>query len=249
VMSSDTEGLKHWLAGQLKIPSSGLVVDAGCGQGEDILAMAKAHPATSFLGLDRSDWRGAETVSDFPSNLAFQIADLAEPMPLQDASVDALYSINVLECLADPSRFLRECGRVVRPGGQIVLGHFDWDTQTFDGEDRDLVRRMVHCFSDWKQAWMDAIDPWTGRRLRRLFAENRQFEGEVRAFTLISTSFEPGSYGRRQAESFEALVRRDMVTREDYEAFKRFQEQAAARNGFMFSVTLFAFVGTRLLTD
>lgn len=244
-MERDTEGLKRWLRGLLDVPFRGTVVDAGCGQGDDLLAIAREHPETHVIGIDRSDWRGSDAKECSPPNARFLLADLARPFPIQSESVDALYSVNVLECLPDQSTFLKECARVLRPNGQIVLAHFDWDTQTFDGPDRDLVRQIVQSFSDWKQAWMEAIDPWTGRRLRRLFVQSGEFVGDIRAYTLISTSFDPGSYGRRQADSFEAMVRRGIIASEQYEAFMRFQREAAAEDGFMFSVTMFAFVGRK----
>ena len=51
---------------------------------------------------------------------------------------------------------------------------------------------------------------------------------------------------REQAESFEALVRRDLISADEYQSFMRFQHEAAQRGTFMYSVTMFAFVGTRV---
>jgi hypothetical protein len=44
----------------------------------------------------------------------------------------------------------------------VVFAHFGWDTQVFDGEDKELVRKIVHCFGDWQQAWMNDSDAWMG---------------------------------------------------------------------------------------
>lgn len=49
---------------------------------------------------------------------------------------------------------MREAVRVLRRGGQLVVGHWDWDSQLFDGSDWALVRRLVHASADWQQAWM-----------------------------------------------------------------------------------------------
>jgi ubiquinone/menaquinone biosynthesis C-methylase UbiE len=244
-MTNDSEGLRRWLRGLLEIPPVGTVVDAGCGRGDDVLTLAMENPSTSFVGIDRSGSTDPRTVTATPPNARFIVSDLSTPLPFPSGSVDVLYSINVLECLADQTAFLRECARVLRPQGQIVAAHYDWDTQTFDGADRDLVRRIVHSFSDWQQPWMDAADPWAGRRLRRLFADCGDFAGELCAHTLLSTSFEPGSYGRTHAESIEALVTHGMLSHDDYETFMRDQMEAAAADAFLFSVTMVAFVGRK----
>lgn len=57
-------------------------------------------------------------------------ADLREKLPLEGASVDAVVSSNLLECLPDPTLLLREVHRVLRPGGRMVLSRSDFDSLT-----------------------------------------------------------------------------------------------------------------------
>ena len=45
----------------------------------------------------------------------------AQDLPLADASVDGVVSLNGLHCMPDPRAFVREMGRVVRPGGRLFL--------------------------------------------------------------------------------------------------------------------------------
>jgi SAM-dependent methyltransferase len=42
-------------------------------------------------------------------------------LPLGDATADAVFSSQVLEHVADPALYLRECRRVLRPGGHLLL--------------------------------------------------------------------------------------------------------------------------------
>ncbi len=57
-----------------------------------------------------------------PIALAAVRALLAQDsLPLADASLDAAYSISVLEHVPDPPRAIAELARVVRPGGTFVL--------------------------------------------------------------------------------------------------------------------------------
>jgi SAM-dependent methyltransferase len=45
----------------------------------------------------------------------------AQDLPLRDASIDGAVSLNGLHCMPDPRAFVRELGRVVRPGGSLFL--------------------------------------------------------------------------------------------------------------------------------
>ena len=48
-------------------------------------------------------------------------ADLSQPWPLEDESVDALHSNQVIEHMARTDHFMREVRRVLRPDGYAVL--------------------------------------------------------------------------------------------------------------------------------
>jgi len=60
---------------------------------------------------DEEDWD--YTQLSFKSNLM--------ALPVGDASVDVVVSVNVLEHVAEPIEMLRECRRVLRDGGQLLL--------------------------------------------------------------------------------------------------------------------------------
>jgi SAM-dependent methyltransferase len=51
----------------------------------------------------------------------------------------------------DRAAWVREVARVLRPDGRLVCGHWDWDSQLREADDKALVRRVVHAFADWKQ--------------------------------------------------------------------------------------------------
>jgi SAM-dependent methyltransferase len=65
-----------------------------------------------------ADYRAA----DLPGNRAADVALRPDgTVPLGDGTVDLVLSTQVLEHVADPELYLRECARVLRPGGQLVL--------------------------------------------------------------------------------------------------------------------------------
>lgn len=100
----------------------GRVLDAGCGGGG--MPLSLADEARSVVAVDLVDrFRGAGTrLADElgRTNLVFLQAD-GQALPFAKASFDAVLSHAVIEHVADASRYLAECRRVLRPGGWMYL--------------------------------------------------------------------------------------------------------------------------------
>jgi hypothetical protein len=139
--------------------------------------------------------------------------------------------------------FAREVARILKPGGWAVIAHWDWDSQLFDASDKPLVRRLVHAFADWQQAWMDYSDGWMGRRLWGTFAATGLFEGTLHARVLTNTVYAPPWYGHARAQDFRALVKRGLATEQDYHWFIGEQEALSTQGRYFYSLTGFAYVG------
>jgi SAM-dependent methyltransferase len=248
-LSPDRAAHRGWLTSLADIPAGGLAVDLGCGRGDDLDLLAARHvgPSVRLIGVDASavaiEAATAATAAD--PRLSFRCAALDGLLPLADQSVDLAYSHNLLECLPDPGAFAREIARVLRPGGQVVVGHWDWDSQLFDGGDKARIRRLVAAYADWQQAWMAHADGWMGRRLWGIFHATGCFDGAVEARVLTNTVYAPPWFGHENARALGALVRRGLAAPEDYEQFLRAQADLAAAGRYFYSITGFAYVGRR----
>ncbi len=100
----------------------GRVLDAGCGGGG--MPLSLAEEATSVVGIDPAE--------RFPDagvklghergmrNLHFALAD-GMALPFKDGSFDLVLSHAVIEHVEDAPRYLRECARVLTPGGHLYL--------------------------------------------------------------------------------------------------------------------------------
>lgn len=245
------DALEHraWLRSFIDIPEGGLLVDLGAGRGEDLLAFAeeRPHAQTRFIGLDASEaaLAAARAYAIGDPRIAFEHRDLEEPLPFADHSVDAIYSNNLLECLGNQSALVLEIARVLRLGGCLVVGHWDWDTQVFNGTDKGLVRRLVHAYADWQQAWMDHADGWMGRRLWGLFHPRDAFSGSIHARVLTNTRYSAPSFGHANAQAFGSLAKRGLVSAEDYERFELDQVRLDQEGRYFYSITGYAYVGRR----
>jgi SAM-dependent methyltransferase len=100
----------------------GSILDAGCGGGG--MPLSLAEEAHLVVGIDITErFRDAGTrlaAERRVCNIRFAVAD-GQALPFRDASFDLLLSHAVIEHVADAPRYLRECVRVLRPGGAMYL--------------------------------------------------------------------------------------------------------------------------------
>jgi SAM-dependent methyltransferase len=249
VVGEDVRAHREWLLSLVDVPRAGVVVDLGCGTGDDLLALAARHvdPAARFVGIDvsESSIAKARARAAGDARVTFIHHPLDQGVPLADGSVDAVFSQNLVECLPDPAAFAREIGRILRPGGTIVVAHWDFDSQVLDGTDRDAVRRLVHAFADWRQPWMDHADGWMGRRLWGVFAASGLFEGTIQARVMTNTTYAGPFYGHARIQDFASMVRKGLASAEDVERVVRDVEALSREGRYFYGITGFAYVGRR----
>ncbi len=100
------------------------ILDAGCGIGGSTLYLARQYGARatgitlSPVQAERAQARAQ--AAGLGDRVNFQVADaLATPFP--DASFDLIWSLESGEHMPDKAAFLRECYRLLAPGGQLVF--------------------------------------------------------------------------------------------------------------------------------
>jgi ubiquinone/menaquinone biosynthesis C-methylase UbiE len=103
-------------------PSPRRVLDVGCGTGYLLRLLAKRYPQASDLaGIDAapSMIAAAEQAAD-DERLRF-MPGTAERLPFPDGAFDLVVSTTSFDHWVDQGAGLRECARVLAPGGSLVL--------------------------------------------------------------------------------------------------------------------------------
>jgi ubiquinone/menaquinone biosynthesis C-methylase UbiE len=103
------------------------IVDLGCGPGGWVLDVAFALPDAEVEGVDIGrpmvDYANARALTQQLPNASFGVMDITQPLDFPDASFDLVNArllFAVLKRDVWPA-FLRECTRVLRPGGLLRL--------------------------------------------------------------------------------------------------------------------------------
>jgi SAM-dependent methyltransferase len=242
-------GRYGWLAGLVAPAAGDRVVDLGCGESPVLdLVLPRLDDGTA-VGIDNDLEALRAARSSAPasgSRTLFLQADLADPLPLADESMDVVLSHDVLELLPDPDALLREAFRVLRPGGRLVLGHADFDTAVLAGADVQLTRRLVHTYCDTQQSWMPRAEGTIGRRLPEIVLRSPLSLDQVTARVLLTRSLEDGGFGRFAVDHLvQALTEAGAIAPRELASWQAELEAAADRGAFLLSLNDYVVVAAR----
>ena len=106
-----------------------VVLDLGAGTGHGALALKRRYRASQVVALDLAEGMLRQAGRRQTLLRRFRrVCAEAAALPLRDASVDLVFSNLMLQWCPDPDRVLRECRRVLKPGGLLTFTTFGPDT-------------------------------------------------------------------------------------------------------------------------
>lgn len=97
-----------------------VIVDFGCGNGQIIKEMELVNPEATYIGLDISEKALEQARKILPDYKFYKIEDGGR-FPLDDNSVDFVFSSEVIEHIYDTENAFSEITRILKPGGKLLL--------------------------------------------------------------------------------------------------------------------------------
>jgi 2-polyprenyl-3-methyl-5-hydroxy-6-metoxy-1,4-benzoquinol methylase len=114
-----------------ELRTTGTLLDLGAGEGRYLPLWRRANPHATILAAEVSELASGRSAGGNP-DVQHLVAD-AQEVPLSDASVDAIVSIEVIEHVPSGLGMLKEVSRLLRPGGWALIstpcgnrGSFPW---------------------------------------------------------------------------------------------------------------------------
>ncbi|MFO0973613.1 MAG: class I SAM-dependent methyltransferase [Phycisphaerae bacterium] len=119
------QSLLWQLVGDTPISGDTVVLDVGCGIGGPIGWIVESRRPARAIGIDfcaENVAHARDAWADQNGHSPVFLRGDAHRLPLSDASVDVLVNLESALHYRDKPTFLRECRRVLRPGGVLCLG-------------------------------------------------------------------------------------------------------------------------------
>lgn len=134
------------------------ILELGCGTGKNTLLLAQLGERVQ--SLDFSEAMLSQARSKQPgTNVTFSVADLTQPWPCADRSVDLVVCNLVLEHIADLGFIFAEAARVLVAGGRFFVcelhpfKQYQGSVAVFQrGEEQASIPAFVHHISDFVAA-------------------------------------------------------------------------------------------------
>ena len=218
----------------------GVVLDIGCGLGQDVAALADlVGPTGRVVGIDH-DPEMVRLAKDAVTaqNARIEIAS-ASALPFNDGEFTAARIDRVLMHIAGGEAVISETRRVLGSGAVAVAVEPDWGTYVLDVPDVALARRVLDARAD------AFADGFVGRRLYRMFRDAGFVDIRVEPFVVLNTEYDAASRGVDLAHAAQFGIRAGTVTSDEASRWAEMTAQVAAATTFLSAVTLFMVAGRR----
>jgi ubiquinone/menaquinone biosynthesis C-methylase UbiE len=146
-LHAQATSVRDLLHGDTRYPAGSVVLEVGCGTGEQTVSLARHSPGARIVAFDRETRSlvraRARVESAALTNVAFHRAELFS-LPFRRESFDHLFVCFVLEHLTRPLDALVLLKDFLRPGGTITVFEGDHGSPFFHPES-EAADRAIRC--------------------------------------------------------------------------------------------------------
>ncbi len=218
------------------------ILDVGCGNGDDVLALAQiVGNAGWIVGIDNSEILISEAKKrDEGLNLPveFRVGD-AHNLDFADNTFDGCRADRVFQHLPDREQALAEMIRVARPEARIAVTDPDWETLAIDAPNRDLTRKILNHLCN------STRNGWCGRQLPALFKKAGLLDIVVYTKTLLLTDFAMANQLYSLQAAAEGLQEAGTITVLEVAGWLEHLKQASQAGLFFSAMTGFSVSGRK----
>jgi arsenite methyltransferase len=118
-----------------------------------------------------------------------QVGD-ATALEFPDETFNFVVAVQVYSFVPNVARAIEEAARVLRKGGRLLMLESDWDLCIWKSKDPVFTRRMIAARAETQFA-----HAYLPRDLHKLFHAAGLTLTDVSVFSIVETSYDPGSYG------------------------------------------------------
>lgn len=218
------------------------VLDVGCGLGDDLIELAReVGPTGRVAGVDSSAalLKIAETnLENGLKNIRLFTGDALD-LPFEDESFDRCRINRTLQHISEPKKALMEIYRVLKPGGRMLAFDNDWETFTYSGMNRELVRKVANY-------WCDSFPSgWVGRYLYGYFREIGLTDVKVYPRTLVIKNLEKSDQVFDLFQTIQLVVREKIIAQNEADALLSEMKEQDRAGRFFSSYTGFIVFGIK----
>lgn len=233
---------------QMNLPCNAVIADLGCKDATFLLAFQEAFPdkIKSAVGVDITDKRFKNVKYNKPIKL--EVMNCSEKLKFDDNTFDFVFTKDMFECVPDKDLLVSEIYRILKPGGVVICINCDWDSVAYNGENKELISKVIHAYAITKQPWMDDIDSWIGRRMYGIFNKSKLFESSVIVHNIVETKYAKGTFGYDLSQDIAWLYKESTgaIDKKEYEEFIDNLKAAQENGHYIFSKPYYIYRGIKI---
>ena len=240
--------LYDYIFSDIVILQNATVLDVGCLNSKPLCYMKDKYNLNGELfGIDKQS-KNFEDV-DTQKSLGVKLLQMnaSEKLDFPDNTFDFIFHKDTLECITDIDSHIKDLYRVLKPKGQIVCVHRDWESIVCNGSNKKLINKVIYEYANFLQSgWMDDCDGWMGRRLFGRFNKTGLFESFIDCYNDVETEFTSGTRGYKYIHEMNCFLEpKGFLSQSEYDELIA-DITAAYENGeYLFSEPFYIFKGIK----